>query len=78
MSSISLPTKIKFAISLIVQHHYILWSCPFQAVNPKVKLSYIISGLDLALRTLRPTASEHEFFQSRKVKDTDSNPLYET
>ena len=41
MSHISHPSKIEIAILLIVQYHYILWSRPFQAVNPKVMLSYI-------------------------------------
>ncbi len=38
----------------------------------------MIIDLDLALRALGPTAPEYEFFQSRKVKDTDSNLLFET
>ena len=42
MSHISHSSKMKFPISLILQRHYIWWSRPFQAVNPKVMLSYII------------------------------------
>ena len=41
MSHICHPSKIEFAILLIVQCHYILWSSPFQAFNPKVTLTYI-------------------------------------
>ena len=41
MSSICHPSKIEFAILLIVQYHYIWWSSPFQAVNPKAMVSYI-------------------------------------
>ena len=40
-SSVSHPSKIEFAISLIIQHHNILWSIPFQAANPKVMVTYI-------------------------------------
>ena len=35
------PRNIEFSILLIVQHHYILWSSPFQIVNSKVTFSYI-------------------------------------
>jgi len=42
MSSISLLNKIEFAILQNVQYHYILWSAPFQFVNPKVNNPYII------------------------------------
>jgi hypothetical protein len=41
MSHICHPSKIEFAVLLIVKRHYILWSSPFQPVNPKVKLTYI-------------------------------------
>ena len=40
--SISHSSRIKLPILLIVQYHYIWWSRPFQAVNPKVMVSYII------------------------------------
>ena len=41
MSHISHPSKIEFAILLIVQYHYIWWSYPFQIVNSKVNNTYI-------------------------------------
>ena len=41
MSHICHPRKIEFAILLIVQCHYILWSSHFQIVDPKVMFSYI-------------------------------------
>ena len=46
MSSISHSSVIEFPISLILRCRYILWSCPFQLVNPKVKDSYIKGKLD--------------------------------
>ena len=33
---------IEFAVSHIIQHHYILCSAPLQIVNPKVMVSYIM------------------------------------
>ena len=42
MNSISHSSRIKFPISLIIQHHNILWSIPFQATNPKVMVTYIM------------------------------------
>ena len=33
---------VGFAISLIIQYHYIWWSIPFQIVNSKVNNTYII------------------------------------
>ena len=59
MSSISLPIKIEFAISLIVRCHYILWSSHFQTVNSKVNNTYI--NLDF-----RPTPE--------KQKSTSGSP----
>jgi hypothetical protein len=41
MSHICHPSKIEIAVLLIIQSHYILWSRPFQIVNPKVKDTYI-------------------------------------
>ena len=41
MSHISHPSKIEYAIQLIVQYHYIWWSIPFQIVNSKVNNTYI-------------------------------------
>ena len=41
MSHILHPSRIEFAILLIVQYHYIWWSIPFQIANPKVMVSYI-------------------------------------
>jgi len=32
---------VGFTVSHIIQHHNILWSCPFQLVNPKVMIAYI-------------------------------------
>jgi len=78
MSSISLPIKIEFAISLIIRYHYILWPSHFQTVNSKVNIPYIIIDLDLVLRTLRPKASGYEFFRSGKVKAADRNLQFVT
>ena len=44
MSHICHPIKIEFAVLLIGQRYYILWSIPFREVNPKVKLTYISLG----------------------------------
>ena len=41
-SSVSPLSIFEFAVSLILQCHYILWSRPFQAVRTKVMFSYII------------------------------------
>ena len=42
ISSISTLSIIEFAVSLILRCHYILWSSPFQTVNPKVNNPYIM------------------------------------
>jgi len=60
MSSAFHLSMVGFTVSHIVQHHYILWSAPFQIVNPKVNNFYINpefqnilkkSGLHLAALT---------------------------
>jgi hypothetical protein len=50
MSQISHSSKPEFAVLQNVQHHYILWSSPFQDVNPKVKLTYINHLFDLTIK----------------------------
>jgi len=50
MSSISLLNKIEFAILQNVQYHYILWSAPFQFVNPKVNNPYIYLSIGASPR----------------------------
>jgi hypothetical protein len=50
MSSVCHPSKIEFAVSLIIQCHYILRSTPFQTVNPKVKVSYIKHQFDITCK----------------------------
>ena len=41
MNSVFHLSMVGFNVSHIIQHHYILWSAPFQIVNPKVNNSYI-------------------------------------
>ena len=45
ISSVFHLNMVGFTISHIIQYHYILWSRPFQIVNPKVKDTYIILEL---------------------------------
>ena len=78
MSHISHPSKIEFAILLIVQCHYIWWSRPFQAVNPKVMFSYIIVPLIPELGGPKKSSYWAHIFSGPEVKDADSIFLSES
>ena len=56
MSLISHPSKIEFPISLILKRPYILWSRPFQVVNPKVMVSYINLDFWPTLKPVKTTS----------------------
>jgi len=81
MSHISHSRMIEFAILLIVQYHYIWWSHYFQAVNPKVIISYIIVNFWPTLQPFKVTSSSCNFSylkHRRSHKERKKHPIIPT